>query len=106
MTFEARNFDIIAGITAPFIAYFGFTKKMVGRRIILLWNFICLALLINIVVHALLSAPISFQKLAFGQPNVAILFFPFSWLPTFIVPIVFLGHLILIRQLIKFTPGV
>ncbi|WP_233632635.1 hypothetical protein [Parapedobacter sp. ISTM3] len=27
MTFEGRNFDIIAGITAPLIAYFGVVKK-------------------------------------------------------------------------------
>ena len=60
MTFEGRNFDIIAGITAPIIAYFSFTKKMIGRKIILLWNLICLALLINIVVYALLSAPTPF----------------------------------------------
>ena len=106
MTFEGRNFDIIAGITAPTIAYFGFKKKMIGRKIIWLWNFTSLAILINIVVHSLLSAPTPFQKLAFDQPNVAILFFPFSWLPTFIVPIVFLGHLISIRQLIKFKPKV
>jgi heme/copper-type cytochrome/quinol oxidase subunit 4 len=31
MTFEGRNFDIIAGITAPFIAYFGFTKGKLSR---------------------------------------------------------------------------
>ena len=25
MTFEGRNFDIISGITAPFVAYFAYT---------------------------------------------------------------------------------
>jgi hypothetical protein len=34
MTFEGRNFDIIAGITAPFIAYFGLTKNKLSRQII------------------------------------------------------------------------
>lgn len=101
MTFEGRNFDIIAGLTAPFIAYFGFTKPQIGRNTILLWNCISLALLINIVIHALLSAPSPIQRLAFEQPNRAILNFPFSWLPTFIVPIILLGHLVSIRRLIK-----
>jgi hypothetical protein len=101
MTFEGRNFDIIAGITAPFIAYFGLTKNKLSRQIILIWNFVCLGLLLNIVVNALFSAPSPIQKFAFEQPNIAILNFPFSWLPTFIVPIVLFGHLTSIRQLLK-----
>jgi len=101
MTFEGRNFDIIAGITAPFVAYFMFSKNKFHRQKMLIWNFICLGLLINIVVNALLSAPSPIQKFAFDQPNIAILNFPFSWLPTFIVPIILFGHLTSIRQLLK-----
>jgi hypothetical protein len=101
MTFEGRNFDILAGITAPFIFYFGFIKPSFSKNIILVWNLVCLALLINIVVNALLSAPSPMQKFAFEQPNIAILNFPFSWLATFVVPIVLFGHLVSIRQLVK-----
>jgi len=101
MTFEGRNFDITAGITAPLIAYFGLTKTKLSRPTILIWNFICLGLLINIVVNALFSAPSPIQRFAFEQPNIAILNFPFSWLPTFIVPIVLFGHLTSIRRLLK-----
>ncbi|MGY5351061.1 hypothetical protein ACXGQW_00570 [Wenyingzhuangia sp. IMCC45533] len=101
MTFEGRNFDILAGITAPLIAYFGLTKQKLSRTMILIWNFVCLGLLINIVLNALLSVPSPIQKFAFDQPNIAILYFPFSWLPTFIVPIVLFGHLTSIRQLLK-----
>lgn len=101
MTFEGRNFDIIAGITALFIAYFGLGKGILGRQIILVWNFICLGLLVNIVVNALLSVPSPIQKFAFNQPNIAVLNFPFSWLPTFIVPIILFGHLVSIRQLAR-----
>lgn len=101
MTFEGKNFDIIAGITAPIIAYFGLTKRKISRKVILLWNFICLCLLINIVINAFLSAPSPIQKFAFEQPNIAILNFPFSWLPTFIVPVVLFGHLVSIRRLLK-----
>ncbi|MDE1190982.1 MAG: hypothetical protein PW786_02425 [Arachidicoccus sp.] len=101
MTFEGRNFDIFSGITAPFVAYFGFTKKRLSRQIILVWNFICLGLLMNVVTIAMLSAPFPFQRLAFDQPNIAILNFPFSWLPTFLVPVVLFGHLVSIRQLLR-----
>jgi hypothetical protein len=102
MTFEGRNFDIFAGITAPLVAYFGLTKTKLKRQSILIWNFICLGLLVNIVVNALFSVPSPIQKFAFDKPNIAILYFPFSWLPTFIVPIVLFGHLTSIRQLMKF----
>ncbi len=101
MTFEGSNFDILAGISAPFIAYFGLTKGILSKKIVLVWHFIALGLLLNIVIIALLSAPGPLQKLAFDQPNVAILNFPFSWLPTFIVPIVLFGHLVSIKQLLK-----
>jgi hypothetical protein len=100
MTFEGRNFDILSGLTAPAIAYLGCKQLKWGRRLLLAWNCICLALLINIVVHAVLSAPFAFQQFAFEQPNVAILYFPFIWLPGFIVPVVLLSHLVVIRKLL------
>jgi hypothetical protein len=99
MTFEGRNFDILSGLTAPVIYYFGFAYRRIGRKIILFWNFICLGLLINIVVNAVLSAPFPFQKFGFSQPNIAILYFPYVWLPCVIVPLVLLSHLVVIRQL-------
>jgi hypothetical protein len=99
MTFEGRNFDIAAGISAPFIVYFGFIKGKINKTLILIWNFICLGLLLNIVVNAVLASPFPFQQFAFDQPNIAVLNFPFVWLPTFIVPIVLFGHLVSIRQI-------
>lgn len=101
MTFEGRNYDILSGITAPFIYYFGLVKKQIPKKVILLWNFICLGLLINIVVNAILSVPVSFQQFAFDQPNVAVLYFPFVWLPACVVPLVLLSHLATIRHLLK-----
>jgi hypothetical protein len=100
MTFEGRNFDILSGLTAPIIFYFGFKRKQLDRKIILIWNFICLGLLINIVVIAVLSAPFPFQKFALDQPNIAVLYFPFNWLPSCVVPVIFFSHLVTIRQLL------
>lgn len=100
MTFTGRNFDILAGITAPIIAYI-FTKKRINKNILLLWNLVGLGLLFNIVVNALLSAPGPLQQFAFEQPNIAIVYFPFSWLPTFVVPVVMFAHFASIRQLLR-----
>jgi hypothetical protein len=101
MTFDGRNFDILCGITAPFIYYWGHVKNVLSRSVLLAWNIICLLLLINIVSTAILSAPFDFQKFAFDQPNIALVHFPFIWLPSFIVPVVLFAHIINIRRLMK-----
>ncbi|MEP7237780.1 MAG: hypothetical protein ABI685_07945 [Ferruginibacter sp.] len=101
MTFEGRNFDILSGLTAPLIFYFGYVKNKISKPFLLLWNFICLGLLLNIVFNAILSAPSQFQQFAFDQPNTAIMYFPFVWLPCCVVPIVLLAHLTCIRKLLS-----
>jgi len=101
MTFEGRNYDILCGITAPLVWYFGYVKPMFGKKVLLAWNAICLLLLANIVITAVLSAPLPFQRFAFDEPSVALFYFPFVWLPGFIVPTVFFAHLVTIRRLLK-----
>jgi hypothetical protein len=100
MTFEGRNFDILSGLTAPLIYYFGFIKKKLSQSILLIWNLICLGLLINIVTNAIFSIPSTFQQFAFEQPNIAILQFPFVLLPSVLVPLVLFSHLVAIRKLL------
>lgn len=100
MTFEGRNFDIISGITAPVIAFVALKTNKVQLRILLLWNLLCLLLLLNVVIHGILSAPSVFQQINFDQPNIAILHFPIVWLPSFVVPCVLFAHLISIYQII------
>ena len=103
MTFEGRNFDIVSGLTAPLVYYFAFIKKRVGRTALILWNIICLLLVINVVVTSILSFPTSFQQLAFDQPNIGILYAPFILLPSFLVPMVILSHASSIKQLLNKT---
>ncbi len=101
MTFEGYNYDIISGLSAPIIYYLFFVKKRIGKRGLLIWNFVCLGLLLNILTIATLSAQTPFQSMAFDQPNIGVAYFPFVWLPTVIVPIVFYSHLAGISQLLK-----
>jgi hypothetical protein len=98
ITFEGQNFDILSGITAPLAWYMA--KRYRNTTFLLAWNIICLALLLNVVVTAILAAPFDFQQIAFNQPTIAILYFPFVWLPACVVPLVLFSHLIAIRQLI------
>ncbi len=98
MTFEGRNFDILSGITAPIIGFWVFKNHIQRKRILLIWNILCLLLLINIVATAILCAPTPLQQLAFEQPNIGIFSVPFIWLPSVVVPIVLFAHLVAIYR--------
>jgi hypothetical protein len=96
MTFEGNNFDIFSGLTAPLVWFLA--RRQNNSKLLLTWNIICLALLVNIVTTAILAAPFDFQQIAFDQPNIGVLYFPFVWLPGVIVPLVLLSHLAMIRK--------
>ena len=98
MTFEGRNWDVLTGITAPMVAYFGYALGKLNKTLLLIWNFSALFLLLNIVINAVFSAPFAFQLFAFDQPNKGVLYFPFVWLPAFIVPLALFSHLVCIRE--------
>lgn len=98
MTFEGRNFDILAGITAPIMAYL-FIKKIVGNKTLLVWNVIATVLIFLILINGLLSAELPFQQFAFDQPNRAVAYFPFILLPATVVPLVIWTHIIDIIKL-------
>jgi hypothetical protein len=100
MTFEGRNFDILAGITAPLVGFFAFRKGRLNKALLLTWNVLALFLVLHIVVNAVLSAPTPFQQFAFDQPNIAVLYFPYALLPGFVVPVVVFSHLAALRQLL------
>lgn len=101
MTFEGRNFDILAGLTAPIIGLLVWRKKA-GNTVLLAWNVLCLCLVSFILLNGLLSAELPIQQFGFEQPNKAILYFPFVLLPAVIVPIVIFTHItdiiILLRE--------
>lgn len=101
MTYEGRNVDILAGITAPIISQVAFRGGYVHKRLLIVWNVLSLGLLLNIVTNAILSAPFPFQLFAHEQPNVAVFFFPFTWLPSVIVQIVLFCHLASLYKLTR-----
>jgi hypothetical protein len=106
MTFEGRNFDILCGLTAPLVYYFGYVKNTLNKSVLIAWNIVCLLLLANIAAIAVLSAPLPIQQFAFNQPNIALLYFPFIWLPCCIVPVVLFAHVVALRRLMEKTSEV
>ena len=101
MTYEGTNFDLFSGITALIVGYLGFRSSKPNTKLLLVWNILCLLLLINVVVTAIFAFPSPFQKISFDQPNIAVLYFPFNLLPSVVVPTVLFGHLVAIRRLGK-----
>lgn len=98
MTFEGRNWDILTGLSAPLMIWLWHKKPQWQRPLVLLWNVLGLALLINIVGISILSMPTAFQVFTQTPANTFVASFPFVWLPSFLVPLALLGHCLSLRQ--------
>jgi hypothetical protein len=104
MSYSGRNFDIVTGLTA--LAVGGWLAT--GRRspgLVFLWNTLGVALLINILAVALLSAPTPFRVFMNEPANVWITRPPWIWLPAVMVPAAILGHVLVYRRLVMERRG-
>jgi len=101
MTFEGANFDILAGISAPFAGVFLVGKKSNNRGAAIAWHLICLGLVLNIVIRAVALTPYFYDGSGGELQNLAVFEFPFIWLPTFVVPAVIFSHLTALLILFK-----
>lgn len=101
MTFEGWNYDIIMGISALFLLLYQSLRGSTGRLTVIVWNACGILLLTIVVAIAIFSSPLPIQQLAFEQPNIAVLEFPFCMLPVIVVPVVYLAHSIQLGQAIQ-----
>jgi hypothetical protein len=100
MTFEGRNFDILAGVSAPLIAMLA-SRGRISKTAIVVWNVIGLCLLLNIVVIAILSTPSPWRLFTNEPANFIVTYFPISWLPGVLVPLAYYLHFISLRQTLQ-----
>jgi hypothetical protein len=97
MSYSGRNFDIVTGTTAILVggavlAGFG------GTRLVARWNFLGLALLLNVITVAVLATP-RFHFFPGDRLNVWVTYPPFVWLPAVMVLAALAGHLLIFRAL-------
>lgn len=97
MTFEGRNFDILAGLTAPIMVIL-INLYALSRKWIIAWNIAGLLLLFNIVGVALLSIPTPFRYFMNEPANTIVATFPFVLLPGMLVPLAYGLHFLSLRQ--------
>jgi hypothetical protein len=99
MTFEGLNYDILVGLTAPVVALY-LARNPARKTVVgVVWNILGLALLFNIVTIAILSTPTPFRFFMNEPANAIVAYWPFIWLPGFVVPMAFLLHVFSLKQL-------
>jgi hypothetical protein len=104
MTYSGRNFDIVTGVLAVVLALL-LRAGRCPRWLVLAWNILGLALLANILVVAILSAPTPFRYFTNEPANLLASTFPYVWLPTFLVQAALFGHLLVFRALRVSAPS-
>ena len=99
MTYSGRNWDILSGLTGLGLGLWLRGGGTAPRPLLLGWNLLGLALLLNIVTVAVLATPVPFRQFTSGPPNLLPSTFPFIWLPSFLVQLALASHLLVFRQL-------
>jgi hypothetical protein len=99
MTFTGRNVDILVGLTAPIVAYACFVRRSWPAWVARWWNWAGVLILLNVVMHAQLSAPTPFRVFATEPPTTFIGDLPYIWLPAVLVPLAWALHAASLRQL-------
>ena len=102
MSYSGRNFDILTGISAFVVAWL-VARGIGGRWLVIVWNLLGLALLVNIVTIAILSTPL-FRYFGEDRLNVWVTYPPFVWLPAVMVLAALAGHLLIFRAAAALEP--
>lgn len=99
MTLEGGNIEILVALTAPLAAWLA--TGPTGRRVAWAWNLVGLASLGNVIVRAVLSAPGPLQLIHAEMPDIAILLYPFTFIPGFMAPLALALHILAFRALAR-----
>ena len=87
--------DIAIGVTAPLVAW-AMARRIVNQQLILLWNAFGLLDLFAAIILGVLSSNGPLGILAHGATTQIMGTFPLSLIPTFLVPLFIIFHLITI----------
>jgi hypothetical protein len=95
--------DVAVGLLAATIGIGATSGRQLNPRTVLRWNLLGIADLIIALTTGFLTAPSAFQLYALDRPNELISMFPLVLIPTFLVPLAILLHIISLIQLGRAT---
>jgi hypothetical protein len=98
MTFQGRNFDLAVGLTAPLVAWMTARGRLtpVGQVV---WHLLSLTLVLNVAITAVLSTPGPLHLLQGEVPLTIVGRLPWVWLPTVLVPVAVVSHVVSLVRL-------
>ncbi len=102
VTIHGYNYDMIFAFTAPFIAFLVFQKKVFNQKIVLLWNYLGLAVIASIIF--LFITTIYFPEFYGSETNLLSTDFgkyPYILVAGFLMPSAVFMHILSIVQLNK-----
>lgn len=102
VTIEGYNFDMILGFTAPLIAFLAFEKKVSSEKIVIIWNYVGLLVLVSIIF--VFFTTIYFPGFYGSTSNLMPLEFaryPYTLVAGFLMPVAVFIHVLSIVQLNK-----
>jgi hypothetical protein len=91
--------DVATGLLGLGIAINAAHRRQLRPRSVLLWNLFGIADLIVALTTGFLTSPSPLQRFAFDRPNQLISMFPLVLIPTFLVPLAIVLHIISLIQL-------
>jgi hypothetical protein len=95
--------DVAVGVLAAAIAIRASGGRPLNPRTVLRWNVLGIADLVVAIGTGFFTVPSAFQLAAFDRPNELISIFPLVLIPTFLVPLAILLHVISLIQLRRST---
>ncbi|MFT7611354.1 MAG: hypothetical protein ACI9J3_000297 [Parvicellaceae bacterium] len=102
VTIEGYNFDMIVGITAPVLALLVYHLKVLPRKVVLVWNFMGLAVLAS-VIFLFITAIYKPELYGSSEPLLPLdaFVYPYVLVAGFLMPVAVFLHVLSILQFRK-----
>jgi hypothetical protein len=100
VSFNGRNYDILAGLTAPLVGW-AYSRSIIGKSMLLIWNIFCLMLLANIVFIfiSLLINPL-FWGYESTPISMGFMTIPYVYIAAVYMPVAVFLHIMCIKKII------
>jgi hypothetical protein len=100
VTIEGYNFDLPFALSAPVLAFLVYHKKVLARRVVLLWNYLGLLILGSIIILFLTSI---YTPELYGSQDTLLplkaMAYPYLLIPSFFMPTAVFLHFLSILQI-------